>query len=168
MQSSQQINQDSRFGTRDSKIRATSDKLRATIRYRIVAASIFAAISAFFLFFALGAHFHIDMGDRLGRCGFKMMYHIPCPTCGYTTATLAFSQGNIIEAFNIQPACALLCSLFVFIAIISFIIAVFGIKFRFINKFFSEVKFRHIIFSLIVIVGSGWAVTLARAIAQRS
>ncbi|MBN2590612.1 MAG: DUF2752 domain-containing protein [Sedimentisphaerales bacterium] len=125
------------------------------------------ALSAFFVSFAIAAHYHVDMGSRLGRCGFKMMYGIPCPTCGYTTATLAFARGKVISAFYIQPACAFICSTFVLIDIISFIIAVFGVNFLFISRFFAEVKIRHIIFSLIVIVASGWAVTLARAVAHK-
>lgn len=139
----------------------------ASSKHRAIAAAIFITLSAFFGFFAVAAHFHVDMGSHLGRCGFKQMYGLPCPTCGYTTATLAFSQGKIIEAFNIQPACALFCSLFVLIGIISFIIAVFGINFSFVSRFFTEVKLRHIIFSLIVIIASGWAVTLARTVAKK-
>ncbi len=163
MQSSQQINMNEmQQNTSKSKIIS-----RASKRQRITAAIICITLSAFFIFFIIGAHYHINMGDHLGRCGFKMMYGIPCPTCGYTTATLAFIRGNIISAFYIQPACAFICTTFVFIDIISFIIAVFGFNFWFINKFFDEVKIRHIIFSLIVIVGSGWVVTLTRAIAQK-
>ena len=168
MQTSQQINRDSNIRTtsNNSCTRAVQDKPRATAKHRIIAAIICIALTAFFTFFALAAYNHIDLGSHLGRCGFKMMYGIPCPTCGYTTATLAFAQGKIIKAFYIQPACAFFCSVFVFIGIISFIIAVFGINFKFVKKFFEEVKIRHIIFSLIVIVISGWAVTLARAIVQ--
>jgi len=155
MESSQQINK-SKF------------IFHASSKHRMIAAIIFIALSAFFGFFAIAAHYHVDMGSRLGRCGFKQMYGLPCPTCGYTTATIAFSQGKIIDAFDIQPACALICSIFVVIGIISFIIAIFGVNFRFISRFFDEVKIRHIIFSLIVIITSGWAVTLARAVAHNS
>jgi hypothetical protein len=167
MQSSQQINQDSGFVTRDSDFRATSDEQRATKKQRIIAALIFAALSVFFGSFAIAAHSNKDMGQFLGRCGFKQIYGLPCPTCGYTTATLAFVQGKILDAFYIQPACGLICSIFIFTAIISFIIAAFGIRFKFITKFFKEVKIIHIIFALVVIIASGWAVTLARALAQR-
>ncbi|MBN1975429.1 MAG: DUF2752 domain-containing protein [Sedimentisphaerales bacterium] len=154
MQSSQQINK-SKF------------IFRASGRQRIIAAVIFIAIGAFFGFFSIAAYKNVDMGQHLGRCGFKTMYGLPCPTCGMTTATLAFAQGRILEAFYIQPACGLLCSIFVFAGIISFIIAVFGINFVFVSRFFAEVKIRHIVLALIIIIASGWAVTLARAIAQK-
>ncbi len=82
-----------------------------------------------------------------------------------TTATLAFAQGKIFEAFFIQPACGLLCSVLVVIAFLAFVIAVFGVYFRFLERFFREVKVRYIILALIVIIAAGWAVTLARALA---
>ncbi len=82
-----------------------------------------------------------------------------------TTATLAFAQGKIFEAFFIQPACALLCSVLAVIAFLAFVIAVFGVYFRFLEHFFAEVKVRYIILALIVIIAAGWAVTLARALA---
>ncbi len=162
MQTSQQLNMNEMI----SSTNKSKYIFRANRKDRIIAAVIFAALSSFFVSFAIAAHYNVDMGDRLGRCGFKMMYGIPCPTCGYTTATIAFARGRIIDAFNIQPACAFICTTFVLIDILAFIIAVFGVNFRFINRFFNEVKIRHIIFSLIVIVASGWAVTLARAVAQ--
>ncbi len=82
-----------------------------------------------------------------------------------TTATLAFAQGKIFEAFNIQPACALLCCVLVVIAFLAFVTAVFGVYFHFLERFFGEVKVRYIILALIVIIAAGWAVTLARALA---
>ena len=136
---------------------------RATGRQRLIAVIVFAILSVFFGSFALASHFNLDMGNYLGRCGFKTMYHLPCPTCGYTTATLAFTKGKIFEAFYEQPACGLLCSIFVIIGVISLIIALFGINFSFVVKILTEVKIRYAIFALIIIVASGWAVTLARA-----
>jgi len=44
--------------------------------------------------------------------------------------------------------------------------AVFGVYFRFVKRFFAEVKIRHIIVALLVIIAAGWAVTLARALAE--
>jgi hypothetical protein len=82
-----------------------------------------------------------------------------------TTATLAFAQGKIVEAFYTQPACGLLCSLMVVAAFVAFIVAVFGVYFGFIRRFFAEVKLRYMILALIIIAAAGWAVTLARALA---
>ena len=138
---------------------------RATSGQRITAVFVCLAVVGFFGFFVLAGRYNIDMGRLLGYCGFKQRYGLPCPTCGMTTATLAFAQGKILEAFYIQPACALLCSVLVVISLLAFVTAVFRVYFRFIERFFSEVKVRHIILALLIIIAAGWAVTLARALA---
>lgn len=138
---------------------------RASFRQRMIAMIICLAVISFFVFFVLIGHYDIDTGRLLGYCGFKQKYGLPCPTCGMTTATLSFSKGEIIEAFYIQPACAFLCSVMVFIAILALITAVFGKYFCFIEFFFYEVKVRYIILALIIIIAAGWAVTLTRALA---
>lgn len=134
----------------------------------MVAAIVCFGIIVFFAGFALADHYKIDMGRWLGYCGFKQRTGLPCPTCGMTTATLAFAQGKIFEAFYTQPACGLLCSVMVIAAILAFIIAVFGVYFHFIERFFTEVKLRYMILALIIIVAAGWAVTLARAVAANN
>jgi len=58
-----------------------------------------------------------------------------------------------------------LCCVLVVVAFLALFTAVFGVYFRFIKRFFTEVKLRHIILALIVIIAAGWAVTLARALA---
>ncbi len=131
----------------------------------MAAAIVCLAVVGFFGFFALAGHYNINMGRLLGYCGFQQRHGLPCPTCGMTTATLAFAQGKILEAFFIQPACALLFCVLVVIAFLAFVIAVFGVYFRFLERFFGEVKVRYIILALIVIIAAGWAVTLARAMA---
>jgi len=138
---------------------------RASSRQRMAAAIVCLAVVGFFGLFALAGHYNINMGRLLGYCGFKQRYGLPCPTCGMTTAVLAFAQGKIFEAFYIQPACALLCCVLVVIAFLAFVIAIFGVYFRFLERFFAEVKVRYIILALIVIIAAGWAVTLARALA---
>ena len=134
----------------------------------MVAAIVCFGIIAFFAGFAIAGHYRIDMGRWLGYCGFKQRTGLPCLGCGMTTATLSFAQGRIFEAFDIQPACGLLCSIMVIAAILAFIIAVFGIYFRFIERFFTEVKLRYIILALMIIIVAGWAVTLARAVAANN
>ena len=123
----------------------------------------FAAV-AFFGLFAWAGHNKTDMGRWLGYCGFKQKYGLPCPTCGATTAVLAFAQGRIFEAFYIQPAAGLLCCVLVAAAVLALLIAVFGVYFGFFGRFFAEVKVRYIILAVIVIIAAGWAVTLARAL----
>jgi hypothetical protein len=155
MQTSQQVNQLKFFR-------------RASSRQRIIAAIICAVIVAFFGVFAAAGHYRVDMGRWLGYCGFQQTTGLPCPTCGMTTATLAFSQGKFAEAFYLQPAAGLLCSVLVAVAFLAFIIAVFGVYFHFIQRFFTEIKIRYMILALFFIITAGWAVTLARALAIKS
>jgi hypothetical protein len=155
MQASQQLNKPKFF-------------YRASSSQRMVAAIVCFGIIVFFAVFALVGHYKIDMGRWLGPCGFKQRTGLPCPTCGMTTATFAFAQGRIFEAFYTQPACGLLCCVMVIAAILAFIIAVFRVYFRFIELFFTEVKLRYMILALIIIIAAGWAVTLARTVAVNS
>ena len=142
--------------------------IRASTHQRMAAAIICLSIIVFFSFFALAGHYKLDLGRWLGYCGFKQKYGLPCPTCGMTSATLAFSQGKILQAFYIQPACALLCCLIILIALAAFITAVSGKHFCFIERFLNEVKVRYIILALIIIIAAGWAVTLARALVSNN
>jgi len=141
---------------------------RTSARQRAIAAFISLAVSGSLALFGLAGYYQIDMGRWLGYCGFKQRYGLPCPTCGMTTATLAFSQGKILEAFYIQPAAAFLCSLMVVAASLCFLVAVFGIYFSFFDRLFSQVKIRYVIIALMVIIAAGWAVTLARALAANA
>ncbi len=87
-----------------------------------------------------------------------------------TTSVYKFARGEIFGhsgAFYTQPAIALLCSVMVVVAFLAFFIAVLGVYSGFINRFFTEVKIKHIILALIVIIAAGWVVTLARALAAK-
>jgi len=140
----------------------------ASSRQRIIAAIVCLAVLVYFGAFALVGHYQIDMGRHLGYCGFKQRTNLPCPSCGMTTATLAFAQGNIAEAFYIQPAAGLLYCATVLAGGLAFFISVFGVHFDFIKRFFAEIKIRYMILALIIILASGWAVTLARAVAAQN
>ena len=155
MQASQQLNKPKCF-------------YRASPGQRMAAAIVCLGIILFFGVFALAGRYKIDMGRLLGYCGFKQQTGLPCPTCGMTTAVLAFAQGRIFEAFYVQPACGFLCCVMVIAGILAFVIAVFGIYFRFIERFFTEVKLRYMILALVIIIAAGWAVTLVRAIAANN
>lgn len=141
---------------------------RASARQRIIAAIVCLAVVVYFGAFALVAHYEVDMGRHLGYCGFKQRTNLPCPSCEMTTATLAFARGNIAETFHIQPAAGLLYCATVLAGGLAFFIAVFGVYFDFIKRFFAEVKIRYMILALIIILASGWAVTLARAMAAQN
>ena len=87
-----------------------------------------------------------------------------------TTSVFKFVQGDVFGrngAFYIQPAAAFLCSILLIIALLAFLIAVFGVYSGFVSRFFVEVKIKHIILALIIIIAGGWAVTLARALAAK-
>jgi hypothetical protein len=136
---------------------------RASPRQRLVAGLVFLMLAAFFGLFALVGHYKITLWPF--PCGFRQRYNLPCPTCGVTTSVIAFAQGKILESFYIQPAAALLCCVLAVSAFLAFFIAVSGIYFSFLHRFFTEVKIKYIILALIIIVAVGWAVTLARALA---
>jgi hypothetical protein len=155
MQSSQQLNKSKFF-------------CRASRRQRVAAAYVLLAILSLFGLLSAAAHYNYPLAPY--GCGFKLRYGLPCPTCGMTTSVFKFVQGKILGrdgAFYDQPAAALLCTVLLIVAFFAFIIAVFGVYFRFISRFFTEVKIRHIILALIIIIAAGWAVTLARAMAAQ-
>ena len=129
---------------------------------------VFFAVIALFGSLWLVAYYRIELARPLGLCGFRQKYDLPCPTCRMTTSALAFVQGRIFESFYIQPAAAILCSMLAVSAFLAFLIAVFGVYFGFLERFFIEVKIRHIILALIIIIAAGWAVTLARAMAAKN
>ncbi len=136
---------------------------RASFRQRLGAGLVFLAAAAFFGFFRLAAIGKINIGFWLEPCGFKQKYDLPCPTCGMTTSVLTFVRGRIFESFYIQPGAALLCCILVVAAFLAFLMAVSGVYFEFLRRFFAEVKIRYIVLALLIIVAAGWAVTLARA-----
>ena len=152
MQASQQLNKPKIFR-------------RASFQQRLTAAFICLAVAALFAVLWLAADGKVNLSRWLGPCGFRQRYGLPCPTCGITSSAFAFVQGKVFESFYVQPAGALFCCLLVITAFFAFLTAVFGIYFRFLERFFAEIKVRYIILAVIVIIAAGWAVTLARALA---
>ena len=139
---------------------------RATGKERFWAGCILAGFAGLFAVLWLAGRGVIDVGLILGPCGFQQRYELPCPTCGMTTAAIGFVQGRVFEVFYIQPAAGLLCWVLVVVGFLALLVAVFGVYFRFLSRFVYEVKIRYVIFALIIIIGCGWAVTLARALAK--
>lgn len=139
---------------------------RASRRQRAASALTLLILLALFGLLSLAAHYNIALAPY--GCGFKLKYDLPCPTCGMTTSVFKFVRGEIFGrngAFYTQPAAALLCTVLVIAALLAFIMAVFGVYFGFIKRLLIEVKMRHIILALVIIIAAGWAVTLARALA---
>jgi hypothetical protein len=138
---------------------------RASHRQRVAAGIVLLVLVSSFGLFALAGHYKITLWPF--PCGFKQRYNLPCPGCGITTSVVAFAQGKIFEAFYIQPAAALLCCVLVVVAFLALLMAVFGVYFGFLERFVNEVKVRYIILALVIIIAAGWAVTLARALAEK-
>ncbi len=109
-----------------------------------------------------------DFGLLFGPCGMKQRTGLPCPTCGMTTSVLAFARGDLVTAFYVQPAAAFLNSLMVAGAFFAFLISVFGVYFRALDRLFAEIRITHVAAGLLVILAAGWAVTMARAIAAQT
>ncbi len=109
-----------------------------------------------------------DFGLLFGPCGMKQRTGLPCPTCGMTTCVLAFARGEVLTAFYLQPAGALVCSLLVVVAFFAFLTAVLGVYLPFFDRLWAELEVRYIVAGLLVILTAGWAVTLARALAAQT
>jgi hypothetical protein len=139
---------------------------RASRNHRLIAAVIFLVIAGGFSLGWLMGRFHFSLYPY--PCGFKQHYNLPCPTCGMTTAVIAFSHGHIIDAFSAQPAAGFFCCLSAITAFFAFLVAVFGIYSPTVEKQLASFKLRYVFVVLFLIFAAGWAVTLARAMAQNS
>jgi hypothetical protein len=139
---------------------------RASAAQRLIAGIVFLVIAGGFSLGWLMGRFHFSLYPF--PCGFKQRYNLPCPTCGMTTAVIAFSHGDIKGAFFTQPAAGFFCCLAVLIAFFAFLIAVFGVYSSVIERRLASLKLRYIFAVLFLIFAAGWAVTLARAVAQNS
>ena len=155
MQSNQQLNKMKFF-------------CQASSNQRIISGIVFLGLAALFFVLWLMNRGVINAGLLIDPCGFKQTYDLPCPTCGMTTCAISFVGGKIYESFYIQPAGALLCCLLVVIGFLTLLTAVFGVYFSCLRRFFAEIKIKHIILVLIVLLMCGWAVTIARALAVKS
>jgi len=141
---------------------------RPTGRQRRIAGLITAGVVILFGSLWLLQRLHFDFGLLFGPCGMKQRTGLPCPTCGMTTSVVAFSRGDLLTAFYVQPAAAFLCSALVVTAFFAFLAGVFGVYFRVLDRLWTEIGIRRLVVGLLVILAAGWAVTLARALAGRA
>jgi len=141
---------------------------RASPRQRWIAGlfalSVFALFGSLWLLQRVG----FDFGAVFPLCGVKQRWGLTCPTCGMTTSVLAFARGDLVTAFYVQPAAAFLNSLLVVGAFFAFLISVFGVYFRALDRLFAEIRITHVVVGLLIILAAGWAVTMARAIAAQT
>ncbi len=64
-----------------------------------------AAVAAWLEPDARGVGTHQQLG--LAPCSAQALFHFPCPFCGMTTAFAHMADGNVLRAFQTQPAGAL-------------------------------------------------------------
>jgi len=138
--------------------------MRLSGRQRVIGLCVFLAIACSFVVLYLASQGTINVGYWLGPCGLKQRYGLPCPTCGWSTAALAFVRGEILDAFYIQPGAALICCLIAAVAFFAFIAAFFGVYFSFLSRFFKHVRVIYLILAFVIVIVAGWLVTLSRAL----
>jgi hypothetical protein len=131
------------------------------IGLRLLAAAILPAVATVFGVLHLGAvHGFIFYP---WPCGFKAQFGLPCPTCGMTTSVLAFARGMILQSFYIQPAAATVCCILIAVGLAGMVFAIAGTDWGLVRS----LKLKYIIVAFMVIIGGGWAVTIARALANK-
>jgi hypothetical protein len=140
---------------------------RASARERRIAALIASGVAALFGVFWLLQRVGFNFDLVFGTCGWKQR-GFTCPTCGMTTCVLAFARGEVLTAFYVQPAGALLCSLLIVVAFFAFLTGALGVYFHFFSRLWAELRVRYMVAGLLVILAAGWAVTLARALAAQT
>jgi hypothetical protein len=141
---------------------------KASLQERLRAGLVFLCLAGLFGLLVLAAQSKINIGWLIGGCGFKQKYNLPCPGCGMTASVLAFGRGEILKAFYNQPAAALFCCVLAIVAFLTFFIAIFGVYIAFLNRFFTKLGIKSIIFAVLAVIAAGWAVTLTRALLTNS
>lgn len=141
---------------------------RASARQRKIAGLFALAVVALFGSLWLLQRLGFDFGLLFSPCGMKQRTGLPCPTCGMTTSILAFARGDLVAAFYVQPAGGFLWTLLAVGAFFAFLIAAFGVYFTALDRLFAEVRIRHLVVGLLIILAAGWAVTMARAVAAQT
>ncbi len=136
---------------------------RASLRERKIAGLIFLGFLLLLALLHLCRTVDFDIGRLFLPCGFQQRHHLPCPTCGWTRALKAFFQGDLIQAFYIQPAAGLVCLSLTALALTALYIALSGAYPVFVGRLYRELKVKHILWGLAIIVLAGWAVTFVRA-----
>jgi len=132
-------------------------------RQRLAAAWVFLGIAGLFASLYLAQRLGFDFGTLFGPCGFKQRHGLPCPTCGMTTAVLAFARGQIVRAFYVQPAAGLLCSCLAVVAAAALALAIAGRYPRSFGQVVARVRITHVLIGVGLVVAGGWAVTFIRA-----
>lgn len=130
-------------------------KLKQRLGLMLVSLGVLGGFGALYILQRVG----VDVGGFFPLCGLKQRTGWPCPTCGMTTAVLAFARGELAEAFWCQPAAALICMVLVVAALAGMIAALVGVYPRWVQTI-AHMRVRYILLILGIILALGWAVTL--------
>lgn len=142
-------------------------KFNSSISRRLSCGLIGLVIFLVFITFYLAGRGVVDTNEFFNPCQFQIDHKLPCPTCGMTRAFKAFSTGKILTAFYIQPAGGALCCLLLAMALWTSLITLTGINAGVIDYILTYNQWGYTIVIFIIILIAGWAVTLARAVAQQ-
>lgn len=148
------------------KLKRQKIKFNSSLSRRLGCGLIALLIVSVFITFYLAGKGVVDSNDFFEPCQFQIDHKLPCPTCGMTRAFKAFSTGKILTAFYIQPAAGLLCCLLLAIAVLTLLVTATGINIGVIDYILAYNRWGYAIVICIIILTAGWAVTLARALAQ--
>ena len=138
--------------------------VRASARQRLWASLVCAVVAGLFGSLALAQHLGFDFGTLFGPCGFKQRHGLPCPTCGMTTAVLAFTRGEILSAFSQQPAAGLLCLALGAVGLAALAVALFGRYPQPLVQVLARVRLLYAWVGVGLLIVMGWAVTFLRAV----
>lgn len=106
---------------------------------------------------------NFNFGLLFWPCGFRARTGFPCLTCGMTRSVLAFSRGDLVEAFRLQPAAGLLGLVFVAAGGCALWIVISGHVPGFVKRLYAEFQLKRFLWQLALILLAGWVVTLAQA-----
>lgn len=147
----------------DQQANPAPTRIRATRTQRLVGLAVFLVIGGGLSLLNVLQRLNFNFGLFFWPCGFRARTGYPCLTCGMTRSVQAFSRGDWIEAFRMQPAAGFLGLVAVAAAAVGLWIASTGHIPRFVHRLRVEFRFKRLLWQLVLILLAGWAVTLAQA-----
>ena len=138
-------------------------KTGATRGQRLLGLTIFLVIGGGLALLNLLQRVGFDFGLLFWPCGFRVRTGYPCITCGMTRSVLAFSRGDLVEAFRLQPAAGFIGLLIVAVGAMGLVVGISGRIPGFVRRFCTEFRLRRCLLLLALILLAGWVVTLAQA-----